>query len=286
MKLPDFMVDEMFVQLRQIMGASREGIFSAQESPNKLTAAELERLQGGGVDVQTLDNLRVLDDGTLAYKDSRVLVYIRDIASYRGGSRGQGDLPKYHVANCDTLQDMRERNRIQRYVLSSRTDGLFLVNRLDGSRSTGSHERLKICQNCLQALQYVGFRKEWGREKRLAFVEKFRLDQFFTRYPRSLINSRPSMTAENAPLNIYAANHDEVAQREKGRRNFKCDMCHEDCSALNKRKFLHLHHRDGQKHNNDQRNLSVLCIRCHASEYRHEHLKNSKDYSDYVNRRY
>jgi hypothetical protein len=52
-----------------------------------LTALELERLTSqDGLDI-SLDDLKVLEDGTLAYKDSRVLLYIRDVPIYGDRNR-------------------------------------------------------------------------------------------------------------------------------------------------------------------------------------------------------
>jgi hypothetical protein len=81
MRLPDFTADPGLIALRRLMGADAPGSFSPSYRPDKLTLAELEQLATRGKDV-SIDDVVVLEDGTLSYKDSRVIVYIRDVISW------------------------------------------------------------------------------------------------------------------------------------------------------------------------------------------------------------
>jgi hypothetical protein len=45
------------------------------------------------------------------------------------------------------------------------------------------------------------------------------------------------------------------------------------------RKFLHAHHIDADKSDNHSSNIKLLCIRCHALEFQHAHVKENPDYS-------
>src|SRR3954463_3777323 len=115
MKLPDFTKFEPLNGLKGRMSIPRDvyGSFSLSIDRNHLTIAELDLLTSGeGIDV-SFDELTILPDGTLAYKDSRVLLYIRDIHVY-GGRDGE---PRYHLSNCTTLRDMTEKGRFERYIV-------------------------------------------------------------------------------------------------------------------------------------------------------------------------
>ena len=83
MKLPDFTNDPKLNALRRDMGATAPGGFSPAYRPNALSPEELEQLANGGIEV-LFDEITELEDGTLGYKDSRVLVYIRDVSSFGG----------------------------------------------------------------------------------------------------------------------------------------------------------------------------------------------------------
>ncbi len=93
--------------------------------------------------------VRPLGDGTLAYRNQRVLVYMKDSA-----------LP-FHVANCERVRAMRSNSRDTSYVLSA--------------EPAAQSERLQVCRDCLDELQYEGdpnafsvqhFYQLWPRELR------------------------------------------------------------------------------------------------------------------------
>jgi hypothetical protein len=106
MKLTDFYKLAPLNDLRARMGIPHDvyGTLAVEISAPKLTPDELVRLyEGDGIEVG-LDEVRVLEYGTLIYKNARVLLYIRDVHPYQE----QIDLPKFHVANCPTLRNMNE----------------------------------------------------------------------------------------------------------------------------------------------------------------------------------
>ena len=74
--------------------------------------------------------------GLLTYKGEQVLLYIKDTRQSRFTLE---HLPKearrFHVAECQTLEAMRRKRRFERYVVTTRKDGIFLVEATDpGSR--------------------------------------------------------------------------------------------------------------------------------------------------------
>jgi hypothetical protein len=82
MKLTDFRHFEPLNSLKEKMGIPRDsfGSLTVMIEAGRLSELELEKLTSqDGLEI-SLDDLRVLDDGTLAYKNSRVLLYIRDVA--------------------------------------------------------------------------------------------------------------------------------------------------------------------------------------------------------------
>jgi len=72
MKLPDFFEFEPLNQVKRQMGMRDD------DYAGRLTPPELESLFKEGIDVE-LKDVTILPDGTLAYKDSRVLLYIKDV---------------------------------------------------------------------------------------------------------------------------------------------------------------------------------------------------------------
>ncbi len=201
--LPRFDTDPAFARLRKLMGAIRLGSFSPPPVPpleplpqDYVSAEEETNLSSKGLDVEEGD-VRLLKDGTLAYKNRRVVLYIRqpnsayadglDIdESWRAPRRALGTSddsgPRFHIANCRTLEKMRQSGRGDRYVVSIRDDGQFEMVTAGGSVSIRS---LRVCKNCLERLDWQGFVRVSGydRDRR---VDNFSLSEFFKAYGRTL----------------------------------------------------------------------------------------------------
>ena len=277
MRLPDFTDDAGLIALRRSMGAEAPGSFSPSYRPEKLTLTELEQLATDGMDV-SIDDVVVLDDDTLSYKDNRVLVYIRDV-------RDQNDDPRFHVADCTTLQWMRQINHFGRYVVTNRDDGRFLVNRINNNNKISACEiPLSVCQNCLKILAFDNFSFKLHQSDRKEIVSRFKIARFFEKYPKSLLYWRPTRDAATAPINDYPADFEDISKRIRDRRGWRCERCRQDFSRAVNREYLHVHHRNGMKNENHEENLQVLCLGCHADEPQHVHLKNLAKYREFVRR--
>jgi hypothetical protein len=279
MKLPDFSVDAQLNLLRERLGAPLRIYEPATES-GTLTVAEIESLAREGLDIP-LQEVTVFDDGTLVYKNRRVVLYIRDVKQYRKAEANE--LPRFHVSNCDKLQEMRSNNRFERYVVATRDTGVFQIN-LKSYNSTAfekSDKTLKVCQLCLAKLNWNGFKQIGGdRSRKRGFVADFKLAKFFEVYPQNIITHEPRHDAHSAPLNDYGPEFRIVADRIKRERGYKCDDCGVDLSKL--RRFLHAHHKNGLQYDNSDGNIAILCVLDHAKQYHHSQVKQTEDYKEFV----
>jgi hypothetical protein len=275
MRLPDFTHDAGLIALRRSMGAEAPGSFSPNYRPDKLTLADLEQLATDGKDV-SIDDVVVLRDGTLSYKDSRILVYIRDVFGFQ---------PRFHVVECTKLQAMRQANRFGRYVVTTRDDGLFAVNRVDKHQHMLAQViPLRVCQHCLNKLAFENFSFALCRTDRKRIVARFTIRRFFEKFPRSMFQSLPTWDAATAPMNNYPADFDDISKRVREQRAWRCECCRRDFSRGSDREYLHVHHKNGVKNENHEENLQVLCLGCHASEPQHAHLKNLAEYREFARR--
>lgn len=153
MKLPDFLQDEAFNQLRRQMGADDYGKFELFDPARQLTWSEREALAEKGLEVSGND-LRILKDKTLAYKNSRVWVQYEGI---------------YHLAYCPTMQSLRHHKPTLQC----------------GTASWRASKDGGVCLECLAVLQYQGI--DARRLRRMEFIEQIReqfsLDEFCRDYP-------------------------------------------------------------------------------------------------------
>jgi hypothetical protein len=280
MKLPDFLSFEPLLIAKKKMGIARETLGDLEHiviSVPGLTRIQLESLGKEGLDVE-LDDVIENHDGTLVYKNKRVILYIRDVSGYGNFSSD----PKFHISNCRTLRDMRQNNRFGRYVIANKDTGKFTVRA--GLSGDLIEKRLDVCQNCLERLNFDGFVLGWDQGRRRIAVQNFSIRNFFERYPKTLHHDVPKYDESTAPMNRYSQDFAVTSRGLRSARGWRCEgvNCGVNLSDMELQKFLHVHHKDGQKSNDNPGNLLVLCIHCHALTYHHQHMRNTPDYREFV----
>ena len=181
--------------------------------------------------------------GLLSYHGRQVLLYIPDqfhsVSSVlEDPSRGN----KFHVSDCKTIKDMKNKNRYERYIATNKLDGKFHIT--DKDQSLNNEEptsaELKVCQNCLTKLNY----KNFTSDKKNVF-NTFKLDEFFETF---------STLFEHTPSRL----------------NYLCEEC--KTNFITDKKLLHVHHINGVKSDNCIKNLKSVCIDCHRKEPNHQHI--------------
>jgi len=285
MKLPDFLGFRPFNDLRQSMGANELGDFNLAIPVSTISFEEIKQLESNGIEVNSLDAIIELEDGTLAYKDTRILLYIRDINVSNGRYSQGSNLPKFHVSWCKTLNHMHEDKRFDRYVLSTRTDGIFEI-RKTGKYSndvTTTNESLDVCKNCLDKLHFEGYSHGSNKIRNDQIFRTFTINKFFEKFPRSPLNLKPKprYTSATAPTDVYPANFGEITERTREKSGWKCEECGMVLDHPELRRYLHTHHINGRKHDNKDENLQALCIACHADLPAHEMMKSTPDYYEF-----
>jgi len=277
MKLPNFLDFERFLRLKRAMGIPPNQLGSVRAidlRPGKADSKEIKQLATEGLEVDITDVVP-LEDGTLSYKDRRVLLYIRDVSQYGG----QYSDPKFHFSNCAKLQEMRASLRIGRYVIASRDDGLFFLHYITNGRRT--EKKLDVCQKCLSYIRFNGFNFSMPSEDRYEAVKKFSISDFFERYPKSLHTHTPAYTDKTAPTNDYSKDFSTISSRYRQQKDWRCERCAIDLSDDNLRRFLHVHHINGEKSQNHDTNLEALCVCCHSLEPMHSHMKAMLQYREF-----
>lgn len=222
-----------------------------------------DTLGGEGIEI-ALESIDT-DFNLLSYHGRQVLLYIKDHsmkfdATLQDPAKGN----RFHVAHCSTLEDMRQRNRFQRYVATNRISGVFDI---EEQRSWGggrkSEAELKVCMNCLSKLNYRGSTEFHARRE--AF-RKFSLKEFFSDYSSCFLYT-PKAWNEDTSFG-YTSDWADISKATREQVGYVCSDCGVDLSSH--RYLCHTHHINRVKTDNRPENLQVLCKDCHRRQPHHE----------------
>lgn len=215
------------------------------------------QLETTGIEVNVND-VEIKPNGLLHYRGEQILLYIKEVQGF------SDNLPKYHFTQCQTLTYMQRSGRFDRYVVTQRKDGYFLIDRKVGYNDykKDNLEKLVVCKNCL------GW---YGRHnKRFYNVEDFNIDAFFEQFNNTPIIKKPTYTDITAPASGYTEDWNNISNNLKERKNWTCEQCGR---YLKNQTGLHVHHISGVKSDNSSSNLKVLCEYCHAEQPNHQHMR-------------
>ena len=186
---------------------------------------------------------------------------------------------KYHFKNCRTLQEMFANSRGDRYKLSSRKDGRFRYTiRIKGFKKKidRGEQRLHVCRNCLQIFN--------SKYKKTKSVKNFSPKDFFEIADSSqwLKDEGFQQDTQDGSEGVYSSDHKKIADKVKKNNNYKCEDCGINLFHHSYKKYLHCHHANADRSDNRIINLRCLCIKCHAKQYNHSHMKTLPDYKEFL----
>lgn len=233
-----------------------------------------ENIEISGITITPLDKNFSIKNNELFYKNTKVLLYIRDQAMYgqpEDALKNYKSAYKFHLSWCQTLQTMFNSGKYEKYVVSTRQDDVLLVRAIGSNNKVyESEQKLHVCRYCLSTLNYKGYRYATKSQKDKIYNE-FSLKEFFNVQNSDYsFHNMPKHDEYSAKTNIYPDNWEHVSELHRKLCHYRCERCGKDCS--HDHKLLHVHHINGNKQDLRQTNLIALCRECHIQE--HPHMRN------------
>ena len=243
------------VNLGRIM--SPEGVdFILAPSTIEFGPLDIELESGKEISLADLDPSSHL----ISLEGRQVLLYIRDHTGWFDAAiDNPNDGKRFHVAWCKTLEEMRFKNRFERYHATNRLDGLFTIE--DMSRTADT--KLKVCMNCLSKLNYRGSADRYIRKN---IFDNFSLSDFFTDYS-TCFRYMPKGLMTNSST-TYTDDWKDISATTRAEAGYICSVCNVDLSSH--RHLCDVHHMNGVKSDNTPSNLIVVCKDCHRKQPMHQ----------------
>ena len=233
-----------------------------------------ETIEISGITITPSDKNFRVENNELYFKNTKVLLYIRDQAMYGQPEdilKNYKSGYKFHLSWCKTLQSMFNSGKYEKYVVSTRQDEVLLVRAIGSNNKVyESEQKLHVCRYCLSTLNYKGYRYATKAQKDKIYNE-FSLKEFFNVQNSDYsFHDMPKHYEYSAKTNIYPDNWEHVSELHRKICHYRCERCGKDCS--HDHSLLHVHHKNGNKQDIRQSNLIALCLECHISE--HPHMRN------------
>ena len=189
---------------------------------------------------------------------------------------------KFHFMWCSTLQEMEQQGRGSRYKAK------YDIQNPIFNSSNDTPQKLDVCKNCLKQFPdefardldrniYKNLDREFVRNLDSKFVRQFfysiarnvgefNMKEFFDTYG---MQNLKKPTHQNH-THRYLSDWFNISWKYKATQNWICEKCDRD--FLKHKEFLHTHHKNRVKDDNDYANLAALCCECHGKQPGHSYM--------------
>ena len=248
-------------------------LYAFEELQKYLDDMGYPKVNSDGILVIKTDFRKAYEEGKIVFKGDGIYLlhngkewkgymYRRD---YRVSNYG---LPKFHLVKCEKIREFIDNHLFNQYYIWSNAETVDVIER--GVGEVHKDCDLSLCNFC---------------KNELIFNSSPTTTSFYETIKKEVMADQKVVQVD---INGYTLDWDKISKEYKQKKEYCCERCGTKAVKKADYRFFHVHHKDGNKVNNNEENLECLCILCHSKvdnyhlskieEAEIEEYKNSRSY--------
>lgn len=193
------------------------------------------------------------DDGIFVLgsngRERQVFLYKKDYHIQQYGK------PRFHICKCETIEEFIYSGRFRQHYVRANTEPVPVID-LDDGWITKEVYSLPLCNYCRKIIG------GYGSINTTQFVEMLKA-------------ANTNHEEDNVELDLfgYVKDWENISRQLREEQNYKCEKCGLKIEDDYDKQYVHVHHVNGDKLNNNKENLKCLCLYCHAHVDKHHYKR-------------
>lgn len=156
-------------------------------------------------------------------------------------------LPKFHVTNCSKVREERASHNFHGRYFWHNSNVVSIEDRPSGR--IVENQTLRLCNYCRNESNINEYSDTKGF---LGLLDQQEQEDF----------------NQEAIVDIfgYTLDWQKISREFRKEKEYTCENCRIKINKPSDRRFIHVHHKNGNKLNNRRHNLECLCVLCHANK--------------------
>lgn len=155
--------------------------------------------------------------------------------------------PRFHIRNCTTIQEFKSSGSFESEYRWANEQIIPVID-MDDNNIDKVIQNLPLCKNCAHILRSNQADIYTDNEDFVNELKKVSVQDILT----------------DVDILGYTREWQSISLNFREKRNYTCEHCGLQITNEFDKGYIHCHHRDGDKTNNDERNLECLCVLCHS----------------------